>query len=192
MSTTSLLLASGSPYRARQLRQLGLTFSTCSPSVDESALPGESASALALRLAENKAEAVSGPQTGTWVLAGDQSAECSGRLLGKPGNISAATEQLRWMQGKTCYFHSAFCLLTPTCRHSQVVVTEVRLRPLRDQEIARYLAAESVLDCAGSFKVEGLGIALFEYVRSDDPSALIGLPLIAVASALRQFGWPVP
>lgn len=192
MNPVRLVLASSSRYRAAQLSQLGLAFDTCSPAVDEASFPGETAPALALRLAEQKAAAVANRFPDSWILAGDQTATCQNQLLTKPGTLANARRQLEHMQGQISEFYSAFCLRTPTGQHLQVVTTKVVMRPLELPIIDRYLAAERVLDCAGSFKVEGLGIALFESIQADDPSALVGLPLIAVAEAFRQFGWQLP
>lgn len=192
MTTARLVLASSSPYRAAQLSQLGLSFDTYAPAIDEAAMAGETAPALALRLAEQKAVKVAERYPESWILAGDQTAACHGTRLGKPGNLENAKAQLLLMQGQTCYFYSAFCLSTPNQRYAKVVTTKVQMRPLSEETIDRYLAQEPAFDCAGSFKIEGLGIALFEAVRSDDPSALVGLPLIAVAEALRTCGWRLP
>lgn len=192
MNAARLVLASSSRYRAAQLSQLGLSFDTCSPAIDEASMPGESAPALALRLSEQKADAVAARYPEAWVLAGDQTAVCQDHILGKPGNLARARIQLQQIQGQICHFYSAFCLSTPGQRFTKVVTTEVQVRPISDETIERYLAKEPALDCAGSFKIEGLGISLFEAVRSDDPSALVGLPLISVAHALRACGWAIP
>lgn len=182
---SSLILASGSAYRRTQLLQIGLDPISIAPAIDETPMAGEAASALARRLAISKAEAIARLHPTALILAGDQSAECAGRLLGKPGTEAAAIEQLQWMAGKESVFYSAFCLLHGQQKIVEVVPTTIKMRALSTAEIQTYIAKEQPLDCAGSFKVEGLGITLFDWIRSDDPSALIGLPLIAVARALR-------
>lgn len=190
----SLILASTSTYRRALLERLGLPFSTARPEVDESPLPGESPQTLAERLASAKAEAVlvrSGSDT--WVIGSDQVAELDGRSLGKPGLHAAAVAQLRSMSGREVRFLTALCIAGPDGRRLRALdVTTVRFRVLGDGEIERYVTREQPLDCAGSFKSEGLGIALFEAIDSRDPTALIGLPLIATARLLREAGFVVP
>lgn len=189
MTPIPLILASGSPYRAQQLSQLGLTFEIVRPNVNETPLPGEAPETLALRLAEAKARAVATQRPQAWVIGSDQTADCGGLLLGKPGNAERARHQLEQMSGKSVLFHSALCLLTTAGPAKRIsVTTTVQLRQLSPAEIASYIEKEQPLDCAGSFKVEGLGISLFDWIRSDDPSALIGLPLIALCQLLRQAG----
>ena len=189
MTPFRLVLASGSRYRAAQLSQLGLTFETVRPDIDEQPLAGESPAGTARRLAEAKARAVGKRSPDAWVIGSDQTVDCAGLLLGKPGTDTRARAQLEQMSGQTALFHSGLCLLGPggQCA-TEVVPTEVRFRPLSPAEIATYIKKEQPLDCAGSFKVEGLGISLFDTIRSDDPSALIGLPLIALCRMLRQAG----
>lgn len=185
-----LVLASGSHYRAGQLSQLGLTFEAVRPDIDESPLTGELPEAAALRLSEAKARAVASRRPGAWVIGSDQTVDCDGELLGKPGTTEHACAQLERMSGKTVLFHSGLCLLAPDGRATMAnVLTEVRFRPLTQAEIAAYIRKEQPLDCAGSFKVEGLGISLFDGIRSDDPTALIGLPLIALCRMLREAGY---
>ncbi|NQD38899.1 septum formation protein Maf [Permianibacter sp. IMCC34836] len=189
MTPIPLILASGSPYRARQLSQLGLTFEIVRPDVDETPLAGEPPADLALRLAEDKARAVARNWPKAWVIGSDQTADCGGLLLGKPGSAERAQAQLEQMSCKTVLFHSALCLLAPDGQAERVnVTTTVQLRQLSPAEIAAYIKKEQPLDCAGSFKVEGLGISLFDWIRSDDPSALIGLPLIGLCRLLREAG----
>lgn len=189
---TPLILASTSPYRRELLQRLRLPFSCSKPHVDESPLPGEAPRALAARLATAKAAAVAAQAADAWVIGSDQVAELDGRPLGKPGTRAAAIAQLEAMSGRSAAFHTAVCLM----RHGRVLaatdVTIVRLRPLDRDEIERYIDAESPLDCAGSFKCEGLGIALFEAIESRDPTALVGLPLIALSRLLRTAGFAVP
>lgn len=190
----SLTLASTSAYRRALLERLGLPFATARPEVDESPLPGESPQASAERLALAKAEAVLA-QSGSdaWVIGSDQVAELDGRPLGKPGSHAAAVAQLLSMSGREVRFLTALCLASPDGRRLLALdVTTVRFRALGDDEIQRYVAREQPLDCAGSFKSEGLGIALFDEIDNRDPTALIGLPLIATARLLREAGFELP
>lgn len=187
-----LLLASTSRYRRELLGRLRLPFECLSPDVDESPLPGEAPAALASRLAAAKAKAIHAREPDAWVIGSDQVADLDGRVLGKPGNLETASAQLRAMSGHEVAFHTALCILGPGFRESAVDTTRVRLRELGDDEIARYLQAEPAFDCAGSFKAEGLGIALFDAIDSRDPTALVGLPLIATARLLRKAGFAVP
>lgn len=193
-SSARLILASGSRYRAELLARLRLAFDQASPDVDESPLPGESAPELAQRLALTKAEAIASRHPEAWVIGSDQVAVCEGRLLGKPGGREQAREQLRWMSGKTTHFHTAVALRRQQPRAQQTALdqTSVRMRPLSEAEIERYLDAEPAYDCAGSAKIEGLGISLCAEVQSRDPTALIGLPLIATAELLRGAGFTSP
>ena len=192
MKEIFLILASGSRYRAELLSRLGLPFETVSPDVDESPRPGESCDGLARRLARAKAEAVLARHPGAWVLGSDQVADLDGTPLGKPGTRERAREQLKRLSGRTVVFHTAVCLLAGGRVHEALVPTEVAFRPLSDDEIERYLDRENALDCAGSAKSEGLGIALLERLTGDDPTALVGLPLATVAAMLRAEGVPVP
>jgi septum formation protein len=187
-----LLLASTSPYRRELLARLRLPFECLPPVVDESPRPGEAPAALALRLATEKAGEVHARQPAAWVLGSDQVADLEGRILGKPGSIEAARAQLRAMSGRAVGFHTGLCLAGPGFRETAIDTTRVRLRALAEDEIARYLQAEPATDCAGSFKAEGLGIARFEAIDSQDPTALVGLPLIATARLLRRAGFRIP
>ena len=189
-----LVLASTSRYRRELLERLRLPFDVVRPEVDETALPGESPHALAIRLALAKAQAIAGQHSGdVWALGSDQVADVDGHALGKPGGREAAIAQLRSMSGRTVRFHTALCLAHADGRtHADIDLTEVRFRTLADAEIERYVDAEQPFDCAGSFKCEGLGIALFEAIETRDPTALVGLPLIALASLLREAGHPLP
>ena len=192
---TQLILASTSVYRRELLQRLRLPFAVARPEVDESALPGETPQALAIRLAAAKAQAVAGHYDGTdcWILGSDQVAECDGRALGKPGARAAAIAQLTAMSGRVVRFHTALCLAHPDGRQwADYDETCVQFRPLDAAEIERYVDAEQPFDCAGSFKSEGLGIALFDAIDNRDPTALIGLPLIATARLLRQAGFKLP
>lgn len=190
----SLILASTSTYRRALLERLGLPFATVRPEVDESPLSDESPQLLAERLALAKAEAVlARTDDDTWVIGSDQVAELDGRPLGKPGHHAAAVAQLRSMSGREARFLTALCIAGPDGRRLRARdTTTVRFRALGDDEIERYVAREQPLDCAGSFKCEGLGIALFEAIENRDPTALIGLPLIATARLLREAGFVVP
>lgn len=187
-----LLLASTSPYRRELLQRLRLPFECISPRVDETPLPGEAPSTLASRLAEAKATAVLAAHPDAWVIGSDQVADLGGRVLGKSGDFETAVAQLRAMSGREVAFHTALCVIGPGFGESAIDTTRVQLRELGDDEIARYLQAEPAFDCAGSFKAEGLGIALFEAIDSRDPTALVGLPLIATARLLRKAGFRIP
>jgi len=189
-----LTLASTSRYRRELLERLRLPFDVARPEVDETALPGESPLALATRLAEAKAQAVAQALGDDgWALGSDQVADLGGKALGKPGGRDAAIAQLRAMSGGVVHFHTALCLAHADGRALAAIdLTEVRFRALTDAEIERYVDAEQPFDCAGSFKSEGLGIALFESIDNRDPTALIGLPLIATCTLLRQAGFLLP
>lgn len=191
-----LVLASTSRYRGELLARLTLPFRSVAPNVDEAPLPGEAADALAARLARAKALAVATAHPGTLVIGSDQVAALEGAKLGKPGNAARAREQLAASSGREVTFHTAVCLVdartAPPREHHALDTTRVVFRRLRDEEIERYVAAEKPLDCAGSFKVEGLGISLFERVENTDPTALIGLPLIALTRLLRDAGVALP
>lgn len=187
-----LVLASTSRYRRALLQRLGLAFEALAPEVDETPHPDEPPAALAARLARAKAAAVAARRPGRWVIGSDQVAELDGAPLGKAGGRAAAIAQLRTMSGREVRFHTALCLARDRVLHEAADVTVVRLRRLAPEEIARYVDAERPFDCAGSFKAEGLGIALFEAIQSRDPTALIGLPLIETARLLRRAGFAVP
>lgn len=188
------MLASSSPYRRQLLERLKLPFEVRIPAVDEATLPGESARETALRLAEAKARAVACGCPHGLIIGSDQTAVLDGTILGKPGSRENALAQLKAMRGKSVLFHTALALLNVSSGAIQreEVPTLVRLRDYRDEEIERYLALEQPYDCAGAARIEGLGIALVERVVSEDPSALIGLPLIALTAMLRNEGVPVP
>ncbi len=191
-----LVLASTSPYRRELLGRLGLAFETMRPEVDETPWPQETPQSLAVRLAYAKAEAVLGHEAlpaGTWAIGSDQVAELDGEPLGKPGSIENAIVQLSAMSGRSVRFFTALCLANGDGRRLEALdITTVRFRALAIDEIGRYLARERPLDCAGSFKSEGLGVALFEAIDNHDPTALIGLPLIATARLLREAGFVIP
>jgi septum formation protein len=189
-----LVLASTSTYRKQLLERLGLPFSTDRPDVDESPLADEIPATTAERLALAKARAVAHRHPGALIIGSDQVAYSGTQCFGKPGTVERAIEQLRAMRGKSIFFHTALCLLDNRDDSYQfdAVTTEVRFRALTDEEIERYVQRELPLDCAGSAKAEGLGISLLEYIRGDDPNALIGLPLISLCNMLRSAGVVVP
>lgn len=192
MATPALILASTSPYRRELLARLRLDFQVARPEVDESALAGESPDALAQRLAKAKAVAVATPAPQAWVIGSDQVAELDGRALGKSGGRTAAIAQLQAMSGRAVVFHTAVCVTRAGIQFADIDTTLVRFRTLDHAEIERYVDAEQPFDCAGSFKSEGLGIVLFDTIESRDPTALVGLPLIATARLLRQAGYALP
>jgi len=185
---TKLLLASGSRYRGELLERLRLPFETRVPDIDETPEPAEHPAALAARLALAKATRVAEP--GAIVIGSDQVASLDGELLGKPGTHAAALAQLRRCQGRDVIFHTAVVVYQAdsTDLQEHVDLTRVTFTQQSDVSLERYLALEPALDCAGGFKVEGLGIALFDAVESRDPTALIGLPLIWLTGALRACG----
>lgn len=185
-----LYLASTSPYRAAQLARLGPAFCVEAPRVDEASIPGEAPAARALRLAHAKALAVSTRHPDAWVLGSDQVADCGGRIHDKPGDAARCREQLRASSGRAVEFHTAVVLRRHRSMavHAHVDRTVVRFRQLGDEEIAHYVERDRPFDCAGGFRCEGLGVALFDAVETSDPSALVGLPLIWVAKALRAAG----
>lgn len=188
--TPRLVLGSTSPYRRELLQRLRLTFETDAPRVDETARPGETPAALAERLALAKARDVAGRHADAIVIGSDQVAELEGRALGKPGSHERAVEQLRAMSGRSVVFHTALAVLRPATgfeAQARAPVT-VRFRTLSSAEIDRYLRLERPYDCAGSAKCETLGIALLDAIESDDPTALVGLPLIRTCALLRAAG----
>ncbi|PLZ02487.1 septum formation protein Maf [Burkholderia sp. WAC0059] len=193
----ALVLASSSRYRRELLERLRIPFEVAVPALDETPLAGETPEATALRLAEAKARAVAqGLPAGdsrTLVIGSDQVATFDGRQIGKPGTHERALAQLQAMRGREVSFHSALCLLdSATGRADTVdVVTKVRFRSLSDAQLDAYLHAERPYDVAGSAKSEGLGIALLEAIESDDPTALVGLPLIALTRILLAAGYPL-
>ncbi len=189
-----ILLGSGSRYRAQLLDRLGLTFDTAKPHCDEAAFDAELPADLAQRLAHTKAKSLLDAHPQAIIIGSDQVAAVGDTHLGKPGTPAVAREQLHKMTGQSIVFHTALCVIDGSSGQTLQGIdqTTVKLRPLSDQEIDRYVDAEMPLDCAGSFKVEKLGISLFESVRSEDPTALIGLPLIMLSQFLRQLGVSVP
>ena len=191
-SEKKLILASTSVYRRELLERLRIPFEIISPKVDEAPLPGESTLNLALRLAKAKAAIVAKDHPDAWVIGSDQVADLCGAALGKPGNFERAMAQLQLMRGATVTFHTALCLMHGATETTLSIPTEVTFRKLSDEILEAYLHAEEPYDCAGSAKSEGLGISLLETIKSDDPTALIGLPLIALSGLLRDAGFVIP
>ncbi|MBQ5459871.1 MAG: septum formation inhibitor Maf [Rhodocyclaceae bacterium] len=189
-----IILASTSPYRRELLARLRLPFTTAKPHVDETRLPGEAPAALASRLALAKAQAVAAQHPAAIVIGSDQVAHIGDEIFSKPGTAERARAQLRQMSGQTVLFQTALALI----RQQDGIVlqesepTEVRFRTLTDAEITRYVEMEQPLDCAGSAKAEALGISLLDALASDDPTAIIGLPLIRLTRMLRTLGVALP
>ena len=185
-----VVLGSTSRYRRELLERLRIPFAVSAPNVDETPMPGEAPQNLALRLALAKAQAVAAMHPEAVVIGSDQVADLDGMPLGKPGEHARAVAQLRQMRGKTVIFQTALAVVCLASGFEQVDLAPVRVvfRDLSDEEIEAYLHAEQPYDCAGSAKSEGLGIALLESIDNDDPTALIGLPLIRTVRLLRQAG----
>jgi septum formation protein len=190
--TQALILASSSIYRRDLLARLGLPFKAIAPNVDERARANESIAVMALRLAATKASTIASSHPDAWVIGSDQVADLHGEAIGKPGNFDNALLQLQRMRGQTVHFHTAVCLMQADYSVATNVITEVRFRNLPDATLIDYLRLEQPYDCAGSAKCEGMGIALLESIRSDDPTALIGLPLITLSAMLRDVGFAIP
>jgi 7-methyl-GTP pyrophosphatase len=197
-SRPPLILASTSLYRRTLLERLRIPFTSQSPGIDEAARPGELPDALVARLARAKAGAVAALHHEAWVIGSDQTAVLSDaggalRMLGKPGDVPQCIGQLQQASGRTLTFLTAVAVVREGAGgHEFIDTTRVRFRTLDRATIERYVEAESPLDCAGGFKSEGLGISLCESIESDDPSALVGLPLIRLAAILREVGLQVP
>ena len=185
-----LLLASTSRYRALLLERLGLPFGVQAPEVDESSLPREKPAARALRLALAKAQAVGARHPEACIIGSDQVAVLGRRILDKPGDAARNREQLQASSGKRVAFHTAVAVVGPGAAavQSHVDLTKVNFRTLTEREISRYVEIERPFDCAGGFRSEGLGVALFESIETRDPTALVGLPLVWLAGALRAAG----
>lgn len=194
MTLPRIVLASTSRYRRDLMQRLHIDFEVRAPEIDERALPGESPRDTALRLAVAKARAVQGLSPGSVVIGSDQVAELDGAPLGKPLEHGAALAQLERMQGKAVVFHTALAVAGPTPADVQVdcVPTTVHMRTLPSATLDRYLRLDQPYDCAGAAKIESLGIALVERVESDDPTALIGLPLIRLVTMLDRAGIAIP
>jgi septum formation protein len=185
-----LVLGSTSPYRRELLARLRLDFSVDTPRVDEAALPGETPAGMAQRLAMQKAQEVASRHPGAVVIGADQVAELDGQAIGKPGSHEHAVAQLQAMRGRQVLFHTAVAVLRPDTGFAQGLLARVavQFRHLSDAEIERYLRLDQPYDCAGSAKCETLGIALLERIDSDDPTALVGLPLMRTCALLRAAG----
>src|SRR5437588_10165336 len=191
--TRRLVLASTSPYRKALLERLRLAFEVAAPHVDERPLGGEKPAETALRLAALKAQAVRAAHRDALIIGSDQVATSAGRALGKPGDHASAARQLRSLSGKSADFHTAVALLDAGNgrMQSEVVPCRVHFRTFDDARIESYLRREQPFDCAGSAKAEGLGIVLIARIETDDPTSLIGLPLIALTAMLDRAGVPV-
>jgi septum formation protein len=194
MTARRLVLGSTSRYRAELLQRLGLGFELKAPGTAETEQAGEAPAMRAMRLATTKATDAGADLPDALVIGSDQVAELDGMLLEKPGSAQRAHEQLSACSGRAVLFHTALCLFDTRDGQlrTHVDVTRVHFRHLDAVEITRYIEREQPLDCAGSFKCEGLGISLFERIENSDPTALIGLPLIALARLLRDAGVSVP
>ena len=190
----NLVLASSSPYRRALLERLGIPFEHAAPEVDETPRASETAEQLTLRLALDKAHALAGRYTEHLIIGSDQVLLLDGQAVSKPGTHAAATDQLRRCSGRTVQFTTSLCLLNSTTGHYQLSSEpfKVSFRELDDDSIERYLQREQPYDCAGSFKMEGLGISLFRALQGDDPNSLIGLPLIRLCEMLRNEGVQLP
>lgn len=185
-----LILASTSRYRRELLDRLRLPFEVASPGVDEAPQPGEGPAALALRLARAKAEAVAAQHPGAIVIGSDQVAELDGQAIGKPLTHERAQQQLRTMSGRAVTFHTAVAVVRRDVGYAKVLLAPVRVRflELTETQIEHYLVTEQPYDCAGSARSEALGIALLASIESDDPTALVGLPLMRTCMLLREAG----
>ena len=185
-----LILGSTSVYRHELMQRLRLPFEVVAPQVDESPRPGETPAAMAQRLALEKAREVAARHPAAVVIGADQVADLAGQAIGKPGNHACAVAQLQALRGRWVTFHTAVAVLRPDTgfEQVQVVPVRVRFRELSDADIQRYLVLDQPYDCAGSAKCETLGIALLEAIESDDPTALVGLPLIRICRLLREAG----
>jgi septum formation protein len=184
-----LILASSSPHRARALSVLGIGFATQAPAVTESRAEGETAQQLSLRLGLAKAQSVQDKHPQAIVIGSDQVGLCEDQFLGKPGSVARAQRQLEFLSGKTAEFFTSIAIVGQArAPWTHCTLTSVKFRAYDASVAAAYVSVDEPMDCAGSFKSEGLGIALFEWVRSDDPTALVGLPMIALTSALQHFG----
>ena len=189
----AIILASGSVYRQQQLQTLGLKFDVMPAAVDETALANEKPAQLSRRLAEAKAMKIKSQNPTACVIGSDQVCAFGQQVFGKPGTAEQATQQLQIFSNNCIEFFTALCVLNASGQPLvHVDITRVKFRELTNLEIKRYIEIEQPFDCAGSFKVESLGLSLFESVRSDDPSALMGLPLIKLCEFLRACGHPMP
>ena len=191
---TPLILGSSSPYRRELLERLRIPFAIDSPNINEAPLMGETALDLCKRLSVAKAQAVAQRHPASWVIGSDQVAVLGNKIYGKPGTHANAVTMLKELSGHTLQFHTALCLLdtqTQACQQD-IVTIDAQFRVLDTAEIEHYLIVEKPYDCAGSAKSEGLGITLLERMTGDDPSALVGLPLISLSRMLRNWGLRLP
>ncbi|MCH7375053.1 Maf-like protein [Aeromonas sp. MR19] len=191
---TQLILASTSRYRKALLEKLALPFECAAPEVDESPLPGEPAEALVARLALAKASAIADRFDQGLIIGSDQVCVCDDQILGKPGTVEKAVAQLMAAQGRSVTFHTGLCVLDAASGRAEQLVEPftVHFRTLDEAALRRYVEAELPLDCAGSFKCEGMGIVLFKGLEGRDPNALIGLPLIGLIELLARHGLALP
>jgi len=189
-----IILASSSPYRKELLKRLDITFTTVSPEVNERYFQDELISDYVLRLAKTKAESIVSKNDNTLIIAADQALQCDKKILGKPGNYNKAKEQLIFMSNRSLTFYTGLCLINTETKiiEEDVVSFRVDFRKLTESEIKNYLVKEKPYDCAGSFKLEKLGISLLKKMNGDDPTALIGLPLIRLCKMLRNQGVNIP
>ena len=194
MTSRQLILASSSRYRKELLSRLQIPFTTASPSIDESRLENETPQQLVTRLSKCKANALAATYPGALIIGSDQVAVCNDKILGKSGTRENAIFQLQHCNGRSVFFYTGLCVLDTLQGQNDVSfdIFEVKFRSLSPDQIERYVDAERPFDSAGSFKAESLGIALFEYMKGDDPTSLIGLPLIKLTHVLNQFGIQLP
>lgn len=188
-----LVLASTSPFRRALLQRLGVPFETCSPNVDETAQPNEKPEELVQRLAISKAHAAHSFYPNALIIGSDQVAVIENKILGKPLTHDKAIEQLTFLSGKKVVFQTGLCVFNSQTKETlvEIVPFTVKFRELKKEQITNYLSKEPAYNCAGSFKSEGLGIALIEYMEGSDPNALIGLPLIRLTHMLEYFNYSV-
>ena len=189
MSTTTqhIILASSSPYRKKQLESLGILFTCESPSIDETPNPNESAKTLSLRLAIEKARIISNEHKSAVVIGSDQVALCEDKIIEKPGSEKKARRQLTQLQGKTAIFFTSVAICQGLAKpRAKCIISRVLFRALTKTQISNYVKLDQPSNCTGSFKSESLGICLFQYIKSNDPTALVGLPMIALTSLLAE------
>ena len=189
-----IILASSSPYRKKLLKRLDITFTTVSPEINERYFQDELISDYVLRLAKTKAESIVSKNNNSLIIAADQALQCDKKILGKPGNYNKAKEQLIFMSNRSLTFYTGLCLINTETKiiEEDVISFRVDFRKLTESEIENYLVKEKPYDCAGSFKSEKLGISLLKKMNGDDPTALIGLPLIRLCKMLRNQGVDIP
>jgi len=189
-----IILASSSPYRKKLLKRLDITFTTVSPEINERYFQDELISDYVLRLAKTKAESIVSKNNNSLIIAADQALQCDKKILGKPGNYNKAKEQLIFMSNRSLTFYTGLCLINTETKiiEEDVISFRVDFRKLTESEIENYLVKEKPYDCAGSFKSEKLGISLLKKMNGDDPTALIGLPLIRLCKMLRNQGVNIP